>query len=33
MKKVIGLLAIIGVYVFVYNEYKRIKSKQVKSEK
>jgi hypothetical protein len=25
----IGILAIIGVYVFVYNEYKRVKNKQI----
>ena len=29
----IGILAILGVYIFVYNEYKRIKNKQVNIEK
>lgn len=29
----IGLVSILGVYIFVYNEYKRTKNKQVNTEK
>ena len=29
----IGILAVLGVYIFVYNEYKRIKNKQVNIKK
>ncbi len=29
----IGIFAIIGVYIFVYNEYKRVKNKQVNIKK
>lgn len=33
MNKVLGVLAIVGVYVLIYNEYRKIKKEQVKIKK